>query len=120
MTRPRTLHAPLIALLSAAALLWVQAAAPRAPGLAADAVDAAGAQAHKGLAQLYRQDTRVARVLDRSGSTVDLAKVLAGLLGRAPALPVRLAPSVVAESASPSIALVAFPCARSSRGPPRA
>ena len=109
-------------MIGALALLLGPAVAPRAPGFAAGGANVVGADPTEALAQLYRQDARVLRVLGRPAPTVDLTRVLKAAVGRGPgpgALP-PCAPWDVVATDGPAFRSVLILAARSCRGPPAA
>jgi hypothetical protein len=122
VSRSRTNHPTLAALIGALALLLGPAVAPRVPAFAAGDTNAVGADPTEALAQLYRQDARVLRVLGRPAPVVDLTKVLRGTVGKDPA-PSALGPCApwdVVATVGPAFQSVLVLAARSCRGPPAA
>lgn len=122
MFRLRSYPLTLAALVGALALLLGQAAAPRVPGFAVGAANGVGGDPAEALAQLYRQDARVLRVLDRPAPSVDLTRLWKGAVGKN-ATPGALAPSApwdVVATDGPALRSVFILGDRSCRGPPAA
>jgi hypothetical protein len=118
----RTNQLTLAALIGALALLLGPAIAPRAAAFATGGTNVVGGDPTEALAQLYRQDARVLRVLGRPAPTVDLTRILRSAVGGdlAPGPLGPCAPWDVVTTDGPAFRSFLVLAARSCRGPPAA